>query len=460
MIVRFLRTAFYGLLMVPAIVLMFGAFQPLHAEKGNEGLENRLLMAQLTRFEPRPEPSIMGEEKVTAPAVREPSTRATQEHVTVEKEEISPDKKDVPPRVKRPDRATPKKEPTPKTVQPPPGEQPPPPATIPQAIQRPQLELEPSRPREAVTLPDIEQKPSPPGLPARPEPGVVPPPPAFKQPRFGLPPQQKEDVVTEKPEDPQSPVGVQFPPGIPERVPQWYKTEDLPKFRKAEIISLEIGTKDNGQWIWKATVKNTGHADLDGSDLILQGYSRPVDNGWKPASGSIVGNQSISPNQSLEVTHNWNRCCRTYALRIELRDRVSDNVLDYKGITHLVFDLENNKPLNVRISHLEYNQSSVTWNATIRNHTDYTAKIGIQGEIRSFSGQDLPAGSGVFTLGPQATLTTNDFDAGSVTTGAGSDRLYARIWCIMGSDSCAETKDDCGAEVSNWMYLYEESKDF
>jgi hypothetical protein len=222
--------------------------------------------------------------------------------------------------------------------------------------------------------------------------------------------------------------------------------------RGAQITSLEIGTNASGTWFWKATVKNTGNATLNGPDLTVQGKCisfPPAQHTWQAASGSIVSQGTLAPNQTVEVMNFWSRCCLTYQLKVELRDKLTNKVWDSKLLSGLIYSTVLMKPLDVRVKRIEWDDGVKGWKATIKNNTNFTVKITVQGDFYDPSilpAKILPAGGQQLTLGPQAEGTTMQLHAPTAKHG---DILRAHIGFIMGSGTCNETWENCGGKGSN-----------
>lgn len=254
----------------------------------------------------------------------------------------------------------------------------------------------------------------------------------------GISPQQTVPGVSKKPEVP----------------------EGIQKIGRAEINNLEVGTDAAGKWFWKATVKNTGATTLEGKNLTVQGYSiafPPQLNEWKPASGSIVGNTSIAPGRTATVTRFWTRCCLTDELKVELRDTLSKTVWDTKTLTNLIHRVVDRRVLDVRVKRIEWNDNAKTWRATVKNFTNYTVKIFVQGYLWP-AGANTPvaAGGSQVTLGPQAEQTVIPLHAATAKNG---DTLKVHFWFDMNAETCGESRDDCGAKGSH-IIMIPNSRDF
>lgn len=222
------------------------------------------------------------------------------------------------------------------------------------------------------------------------------------------------------------------------------------KIRKAEITNLVIGTDATGTWTWKATVKNTGTAVLNGRDLTVQGTCisfPPAQHTWQAASGSIVSSGTLAPNQSVDVLRHWSRCCLTDQLKVELRDNVGNKVWDSKLLAGLIYSTAPMKPLDVRVKRIEWDNGAKSWKATVKNNTNFTLKITVQGYLwPAGTNNPLPAGGQQLTLGPQAEKTSMALHATSAKNG---DTLKVHIGFIMGAGTCNESYEDCGGRGSN-----------
>ncbi|GEM_PF-4491269 len=95
------------------------------------------------------------------------------------------------------------------------------------------------------------------------------------------------------------PESVTRPPVDPDRIP---------RVAILKLEKVEIGTTNQGKWLWRATVKNMGFKAADGTKFIVQGYSRNRNSSnWLPASGSILSRDMIKPGQSVTVTRFWHQ---------------------------------------------------------------------------------------------------------------------------------------------------------
>lgn len=221
--------------------------------------------------------------------------------------------------------------------------------------------------------------------------------------------------------------------------------------RHAQIANLEIGTDASGTWTWKATIKNDGTATLNGKDLTVQGscISFPApQNTWKAASGSIVSQGTLAPKLTIDVKNAWSRCCLTDQLSVELFDKVTNTTWDTKTITNLIYSAAPMKPLNLYVKRIEWDDSVKGWKATIKNKTNYTVKMNVQGDLLPAGNLNtpLPAGGQQLTLGPQAEAVTMQLHAATAKHG---DILRVHIGLIMGSGACNETWENCGGKPSN-----------
>lgn len=225
-----------------------------------------------------------------------------------------------------------------------------------------------------------------------------------------------------------------------------------PRIRKAEIMDLVIGTHASGGWYWEVTVKNTGTSTINGKDLTVQGEKKsfpPVQNSWTAASGSIVSQTNIAPNQTVKVKRNWSRCCKTEELRVKLRDKTSNSVMDTKTLTHLLFDCVGKMPFNVKVKRVEWNDSTKKWRATLKNYSGYTGKLSVQGHLwPQGTTTPAPVGGATVTVPPNGEATTMWLSAPAAKHG---DTLKVHKKFLMGS--CGESNDDCGFKGSNNITL-------
>lgn len=216
---------------------------------------------------------------------------------------------------------------------------------------------------------------------------------------------------------------------------------------RAWITDLTVETGPTGAWIWKAAVENTDKVALDGRELILQGYSHPypfTGKSWTPASGSIVRSGTLAPRESVEVVRRWDRCCLTTALKIELRDRVTDQVIDSRVIYLPLHSTRPLKPFDVSVKRIEWDKEAKTWKATVRNDTDFTLKIGVQGYLWSKGVRNrVPAGGQQVLLRPHAEGTTMALHAPGARIG---DNLHVHIGLATRPGTCNETWEDCGGK--------------
>ena len=253
------------------------------------------------------------------------------------------------------------------------------------------------------------------------------------------------------PVKPKTPVGTAPQQTVPVTSQQPTIPGGIKTIRHAQITNLEIGTDANGTWFWKATIKNDGTATLNGKDLTVQGscISFPApQNTWKAASGSLVSQGTLAPNQNVDVKNFWSRCCLTDKLKVELRDTLTNKVWDSKLLEMLSVGI-NSLDARIRVKRIEWNISSKTWKATIKNNTNYTVKINVQGDFYNpniLPATILPAGGQQLTLGPQAEAVTIPLHAATAKNG---DTLRVHTGLIMGSGTCNETWENCGGKGSN-----------
>jgi len=222
--------------------------------------------------------------------------------------------------------------------------------------------------------------------------------------------------------------------------------EGIQRLGRAQLSDLEIGTDGAGRWFWKVTVTNTGTTVIDGKKLTAQGYSisfPSAQNSWKPASGTSVSQTNIAPNQSVTARAYWTRCCLTDQLEVKLFESPSNAIWDAKKITNLLFNPAQKKPLDVRMKSIEWDDTQKAWRATVKNFTNYTVKIAVQGYLWPVgTNQSVPAGGTEITLGPHEEKAAMALHA---TTAKNGDLLKAHIWFPMG---CGESFENCGGAGS------------
>jgi len=137
--------------------------------------------------------------------------------------------------------------------------------------------------------------------------------------------------------------------------------------RKAEILSLVIGSEADGTWNWTAVVKNTGTTKIKGNTMTAQGVQ-----GTSAASGSILPND-LAPGQSVSVKNFWTRCCASITLKVNLYDNLKSpaSVISNKkvGIPQI----------RIGVVGLAGSQTKKKWKATVKNDTNLSIKIVVQG---------------------------------------------------------------------------------
>jgi hypothetical protein len=102
--------------------------------------------------------------------------------------------------------------------------------------------------------------------------------------------------------------------------------------------------------------------------------------------------------------------------------------------------------LDVRVKRIEWDDAVKGWKATIKNNTNFTVKIKVQGDYYSPNvtpANILPAGGRQLTLGPQAEAVTMQLHTANAKNG---DTLRVHIGFVMGA--CNETWEDCGGKSS------------
>lgn len=239
----------------------------------------------------------------------------------------------------------------------------------------------------------------------------------------------------------ESPGGFQRPDlQIPEtRMPKKEAVEII----KAEITQLKIDTTANGDWVWRATVKNTGYSVLDGSKLYVQGYASPPSYTWRPASGSIVSQSDIEPGQSVIVTRNWSRCCLTHKLKVELRQRDTNHLIDTKMTSKQLWASgppSSGYPFAVFITGIEWDSSTMSWRGTVTNAGVFTMKIKLRGFYKPQGANEddfVAYGQQEFILGVNEQGTTRWFPVPGAEDG---DAIHVYAWYV---SSCDEGLEDC-----------------
>jgi hypothetical protein len=217
-------------------------------------------------------------------------------------------------------------------------------------------------------------------------------------------------------------------------------------------MNLVIGTHASGDWYWEATIKNTGNSIINGKDLTVQGEKKafpPAQNSWTAASGSIVSQANIAPNQSVTVKRNWTRCCKTQQFRVILRDKAKNIVLDTKLLDFLISNVAQSRPLNVRVKRVEWNGGTKKWRTTLKNSSSHTAKLTVQGYLwPQGTTTSSPVGGHTIIVPASGEATTMWLSAPAAQNG---DVIKVHTKFIMGS--CGESNDDCGFKGSNNITL-------
>lgn len=273
--------------------------------------------------------------------------------------------------------------------------------------------------------------------------------PASAQTRPGIPPETEYESGVQLEEQPQSQTTSGPWYEAPElqkpdlQIPETKLPKDPPEIIRAEITQLEIDTKDNGSWIWRATVKNTGYSVLDGRDLYVQGYSSPPSINWKPASGSIVSQSDIEPGQSVVVSNNWSRCCLTYMLKVDLKQKHTNNLIDTKMLSKQLWSsgpASSGYPFAVFITGIEWDSSTNSWRGTVTNHSVYTMKVKLLGYYKpqgADEGDFVAYGLEEFVLGVDEQGTTRWFPIPGAEDG---DTIRVYAWY---PSPCDEDLEDC-----------------
>jgi hypothetical protein len=215
-----------------------------------------------------------------------------------------------------------------------------------------------------------------------------------------------------------------------------------PVIRSARITRLWVGTEPSGKWYWEVTLKNIGNVELEGNLVVVQGYkasSAQAQNAWTGASGKLIGSPNLLPNQSRTIKMRWNRCCSTDQLRVDVKDKVTNRVLDTKTETSLKYSQF--VPVNVKIKRIEWNNTTQSWRAIIKNFTQYNLILSVQGYFFTGAGGSLhPAGSDIITIGSNAEVTS----AWKNTSGAQVVGNTFIVYWVMSENPCNENKDICG----------------
>ena len=164
--------------------------------------------------------------------------------------------------------------------------------------------------------------------------------------------------------------------------------------RKAEIVSLVIGTESDGTWNWTAVVKNTGTAKILKSTMIVQGIQ-----GSSAASGSQLPGD-LAPGQSVAVKRLWTRCCSSTLLKVDLYDnaKTPHAVISTKTVRIPI--------IRMKVAAIRWSRGKKQWLATVKNDTPLSIKIVIQG-VASHANPVHWVGAGGFTrvVPPHGTIT-------------------------------------------------------
>jgi hypothetical protein len=226
----------------------------------------------------------------------------------------------------------------------------------------------------------------------------------------------------------------------------------------AKIMDLVIGTDAAGGWFWEATIKNTSNTSVSGRNFSVQGEKKSfpqAQNPWTPASGSMVSQSTIVANQTVKVRLHWNRCCETDQLRVQLRYTPNNSVLDTKTLTNLLYSPVLRKPVDVRVKRIEWNDSTKKWQATLKNISNYTVKILVQGYLwPQGTATQNPAGGSTVTVPANGEAVAMWLSAPNAQHG---DMLKVHQKFIMAS--CNESNNDCGFKGSNNITI-PNSKDY
>jgi hypothetical protein len=163
--------------------------------------------------------------------------------------------------------------------------------------------------------------------------------------------------------------------------------------RKAEIISLVIGTESDGTWTWTAVVKNTGTTLIKKDTMTVQGIQDS-----SAASGSILPSD-LGPGKSVSVKRFWTRCCGSMTLKVDLWDNLKSpgSIISTKKVRI--------PALNLRVIDIMWDRSQKKWTATVKNDTNLAIKIVVQG-VATHANPVHWVGAGGFTkvVPPNATV--------------------------------------------------------
>lgn len=192
------------------------------------------------------------------------------------------------------------------------------------------------------------------------------------------------------------------------------------KIRKAKIMSLVIGTEPDGTWTWTAVVKNTGTAHIQKNTMTVQGVQ-----GSSAASGSILPSD-LAPGNSVSVKRFWTRCCGSTTLKVDLWDNLKSpgSIISTKKVRIPIIDL---KVIGIR-----WNGSQKKWTATVKNNTNLSIKIVVQG-VATHANPIHWVGAGGFTkvVPPNGTVNqTGSWSAYQPGDLLGVElRYFDQKWC-------------------------------
>jgi len=221
----------------------------------------------------------------------------------------------------------------------------------------------------------------------------------------------------------------------------------IKKIWGGKITGFEIGTETDGRWFWRATVENTGNGAVEARRLKL----KTTQIKWGPANHpSVPGSvqlitRSIPAKGTETIKSQWERCCLTNELAIELVDVVSGKTLDQTSLPNLI----HGGPgviFDKKVKRIEWDDTAKTWQATLQNNTPYTLKMVVQGVL--IKGNNTPptaVGGERVVIGPGATKLSMKHPAVGAVAG---DKIKVSFYFDQ-SAMCTDAARDCGAERGN-----------
>ncbi|MEN8141933.1 MAG: hypothetical protein ABFR97_12005 [Thermodesulfobacteriota bacterium] len=199
------------------------------------------------------------------------------------------------------------------------------------------------------------------------------------------------------------------------------------------ITDLQINTRADGSWFWKAKVRNRGSGVIKSGELAVQtrqGTHNPKAPSLATGEKKII--QALQPGQEAEVSGNWSRCPRIFEFTATLRNLLSNKDIFTKKINPVArISLVKVKPVNIRWSAQEKR-----WNADITNSTDYSLKILVQGVLLK-GGKREVVGEQLLTIAAGATMETKKFGAPQAAKG---DELYVVLYQPVSEEFCQEKR--------------------